>query len=326
MLYVRNASTNPYFNLAMEEYVMKHFDEDLFMLWRNAPSIIVGRNQNTLQEVNYDYVKARHIPVVRRMSGGGAVFHDLGNINFTFVQSGESGFSDYAKFTRPIIDYLKTLGIEAYLQGRNDLMIDGKKISGNAQYMEKGRTLHHGTLLFDANMTDISEALRVNPLKIQSKGVKSVAKRVGNISAYLSAPMDVQTFMKGLEDYVAALGGDIRVVDLDQGQLAQVNQLVKEKYETWEWNFGYSPRYSFNKEGYYESGMIEAHLDVSSGGIIEKVRINGDFFGMADIGVIEQALIGVRHEYEAMANVLETFDIPRYCAGMDAKRLAKALI
>ncbi len=175
---IKNPETNPYFNLAAEEYVLKNFNDDCFMLWRNRPSIIVGKHQNTLSEININHVKENNIDVVRRLSGGGAVFHDLGNLNFTFIKNvnNESNLVDFKKYTQPIIDVLKHLGVDAKFEGRNDIMINGRKVSGNAEHVFKRRVLHHGTLLFSSVMADLSKVLKVNPLKYQDKGVKSDTK------------------------------------------------------------------------------------------------------------------------------------------------------
>ena len=186
MLCIKDSHTDPYFNIAADEYALKYLEDDCFMLWRNEPSIIVGKHQNTLAEINVDYVMKNNIKVVRRISGGGAVFHDLGNLNFTFVKNaGEDAQGDFRKFTQPILDVLQSMGINAKFEGRNDLTIDGKKFSGNAESIWKNRVLHHGTLLFSAVMTDLSAALKVNPLKFQDKAVKSVRSRVTNISEHL---------------------------------------------------------------------------------------------------------------------------------------------
>ena len=183
MLCIKNDNTNPYFNLAAEEYVLRNFKENCFMLWRNRPSIIVGKHQNTLAEINVDYVKEKNIDVVRRLSGGGAVFHDLGNLNFTFIKNAEKeeALVDFKKYVEPVLEVLQHLGVNAKFEGRNDIMIDGKKISGNAEHVFKKRVLHHGTLLFSSQMADLSNALKVNPLKYQDKGGKSVRSRVTNL-------------------------------------------------------------------------------------------------------------------------------------------------
>jgi len=186
MLIINDLRTDPYFNLAAEEYALKNFKADCFMLWRNEPSIIVGKHQNTLAEINLDYVKKRNIKVGRRLSGGGAVFHDLGNLNFTFISTGaqENRLVDFRRFTMPILEVLQNLGIEAVFEGRNDLTIHGRKFSGNAEHVWKNRILHHGTLLFSSVLTDLSEALKVDPLKFRDKAVKSIRSRVTNISKH----------------------------------------------------------------------------------------------------------------------------------------------
>ena len=183
MLCVNNIYTDPYFNMAMEEYFLKNFTENIFILWRNEPAVIVGKHQNSLAEINVDYVTEKGIKVVRRLTGGGAVFHDLGNINFTFIENGSK--PDFQKFTRPILDVLIDLGVDARFEGRNDLTIGGRKFSGNAIAVWKNRTLEHGTLLFSAVMEDLSGALKVNPLKFEDKAVKSTRSRVTNISEHL---------------------------------------------------------------------------------------------------------------------------------------------
>ena len=194
MLLIYNEKTNPYFNLAMEEYFLKNTNEDLFLLWRNESAIVVGKNQNTLSEINYEYIKEHDIKVVRRQSGGGAVFHDLGNLCFTFIACNNNSFSDFKRFTMPIVEALKGLGINAEFSGRNDLLIDGQKFSGNAQYNYQNKVMHHGTLLFSSEINDVSAALKVKPIKFEGKSVKSVKSRVTNISEHLKQPMTVLEF------------------------------------------------------------------------------------------------------------------------------------
>jgi lipoate-protein ligase A len=201
---IKRHNTDPYFNLATEEFVLKNWDEDSFMLWRNAPSIIVGKHQNTLAEINVEYVKHNNIPVVRRLSGGGAVFHDLGNLNFTFIQNGKAErLIDFRKYTEPILEVLEKMGVAAKFEGRNDLTIGGRKFSGNAEHIWKTKILHHGTLLFSSHMSDLTQALNVDPLKFQDKAVKSVHSRVTNISEHLSEPMDVMYFASMIEGHIS---------------------------------------------------------------------------------------------------------------------------
>ena len=282
MLCIRRKNTNPYFNLATEEYVLKNFDEDSFMLWRNEPSIIVGKHQNTLAEINIDYVKANNIPVVRRLSGGGAVFHDLGNLNFTFTKKGNNeNLIDFRKYTEPIIEVLNKIGIEAKFEGRNDLTIDGKKFSGNAEHIWKNRVLHHGTLLFSSEIKDLSQALKVDPLKFTDKAVKSVRSRVTNISEHLKYKMDVMDFYEMIINHIINSHPDIKLYELSEYDHQQINILVNNKYSSWDWNFGYSPNYNFKKTIKTNGGFIEINMDVINGIIID-FKLYGDFFNISE--------------------------------------------
>lgn len=316
MIYMYNSSTNPYFNLASEEYILREFEDDCFMLWRNKPSIIIGKNQNTLSEINMEYVKINSIPVVRRLSGGGAVFHDLGNLNFTFTSNNrDKDFNDFRRFTQPIIDVLKKISIDADFSGRNDITIDGKKISGNAQYSIKHRMLHHGTLLFSSAIADISAALNVKESKFEGKRVKSVSSRITNISSYLNCPLDIMEFKDLIMDHVKNTDKNGIIYDFTDKDKANIQKLTDEKYSTWEWNFGGSPKYTYENEKKLQCGMVEAFLDVKKG-IISSVKIYGDFFGMEDISSLEAVLSGVRHNESDVREALSSIDIERYISGI----------
>lgn len=311
MLLINNTNTNAYFNLAMEEYFLKNTNEDIFLLWQNENSIIVGKNQNTLSEINYDYVKENNIKVVRRLSGGGAVFHDLGNINFTFISCNDNSFSDFKKFTMPIVEALKELNVHAEFSGRNDLLIDGQKFSGNAQYNYKNKVMHHGTLLFSSEINDLSNALKVKPSKFQGKSVKSVKSRVTNISSHLDKKMTVLEFKDYLMDFINKRDENSHFYELNDKDVESINKLVEEKYSTWEWNFGYSPKYSLNNELKYPGGNVEFSLDVHDG-LIKDIKFFGDFFGKEDISFIEDKLRNVKHNEYSIKSALEDVDINNY--------------
>lgn len=312
MLCIKDLSTDPYFNIAADEYVMKNFTEDCFMLWRNEPSIIVGKHQNTLAEINVDYVRENKIKVVRRITGGGAVFHDLGNLNFTFIRNSEEGAQvDFRKFTRPILDVLLTMGINAKFEGRNDLTIDGKKFSGNAEHVWRNRTLHHGTLLFSSVMTDLSAALKVNPLKFTDKAVKSVRSRVTNISEHLKEKMDVIEFRDRIMKQIMLMYPDSKMYSYTEEDFAGINKLKDEKFSQWEWNFGYSPKYDFEKMIRTEGGSVEFHLNVEKG-VIKDIKIYGDFFHKHDIETIEKSLVGINHDYDSIMENLSHFSFNEY--------------
>ncbi len=323
MLYVINDNVNPYFNLALEEYLLKEFDEECFMLWRNSPCIVVGKNQNTLGEINLDYVRKHDIKVVRRLSGGGAVFHDLGNLNFTFIVNDlDNCFCDFRKFTAPIIAVLAKLGMGAELSGRNDLCISGLKFSGNAQYKYKDRLLHHGTILFSAAIADITAALQVNPSKFEGKGIKSVASRITNIQSHLSAPLTIEELETQISEQVKMDRENYELYRLTSMDIERVDQFVKGKYATWDWNYGTSPEYNLQNKARFKGGSVEVLLNVKNG-IIQNVRVFGDFFGKYDVYQIEQAFIGVKHEEKAIRDTLSQFRFEDYLAGVtDSEFLA----
>ncbi len=325
MLLINNDNTNPYFNFALEEYLLKKTDKDLFRLWMCDPCVSVGKNQNTISEINSDYVRKNSIPIVRRQSGGGAVFHDLGNLNFTFISCNNNSFSDFKRFTQPIIDLLKTLGINAEFSGRNDLLIDGKKFSGNAQYNYKNKVIHHGTLLFSSQISNLSNALKVKPIKLESKGIKSVKSRVTNISEHLDKPMNISEFRDLVMNYVFSLNSNNSYFNLTEKDIENVNKLSKEKYSTWEWNFGNSPNYSLVNELRYIGGTLEFHLNVSKG-FITDIKFFGDFFGKKDISNVEDLLIGVKHEEESLKEKLNNINIDDYFLGSDVNVLVSGIL
>jgi len=321
MIYIYNKSTDPYFNLAAEEYVLKQFNDECFMLWRNRPSIIIGKNQNALAEINLDYVKEHNIPVVRRLSGGGAVFHDLGNVNFTFIVNDDlNGFSDFRRFTQPIIDVLRKLSLNAEFSGRNDITIDGKKISGNAQYYYKNRILHHGTLLVSSNMADLSAALKVRPIKFEDKGVKSVSKRVTNINEHLEKPIDIEEFINLIMEDIRLTTGGSGLYEFTDEDIRNIEKLRDEKYNTWEWNFGMSPDYNLKNEKKFSGGTVEVDLNVSDG-IIRDIKIYGDFFGKKDVKDVEEILKGVKHSENDVKNALSSIDIGEYFSNITLENL-----
>lgn len=318
---VINPSTDPAFNLALEEYVLTQLDREMILLWRNRSAVIIGRNQNAMAEMDLDFIRANNITVIRRQSGGGAVFHDLGNINFTVIHAlGQGDFSNYQKFTAPICQFLRTLGVDARLEGRNDLVIDGMKFSGNAQAVKNGRIMHHGTLLYNADVGHMVGALRPSAAKIESKGVKSVRSRVTNIAQHLESPMAVEDFFQQLADFFRSSTEGISAYELSTADIAAVDQLVAEKYGTWDWNFGKSPGYNYEKSARFPFGSVDLRLTVDNG-VIRDARIFGDFFGIVEIADLERHFIGLRHTKEAVAEALWGWDLSQYIHGITREEL-----
>ncbi len=297
MLYIESPHTDPTWNLALEEHLFFGKTEEIFMLWQNDPSIIIGKNQNTMAEVDYSYVTKENLHVVRRLSGGGAVYHDLGNLNFTYIVNRE-GFGDYVGFTKLLRDFLETLGLRAELSGRNDVLVEGRKISGNAQYAEKGRLLHHGTILITADMSHLAAALRPDPLKIQSKGIKSVRNRVVNLSELLD--IDAETFRKKFAAFAVEKENMTPYVLSSEDKTA-AEKLQTEKYSTFSWNFGYSPKYTFHKKERFPGGTVEVYLDIRDGEI-QDAKIYGDF--LADATPLSEKLRGKLHSEAAIRAAL----------------------
>jgi lipoate-protein ligase A len=329
MLFVENEpNKDPRINLAIEEYLIKSIapKEEILLFYINKPSIIIGRNQNTIQEINVDYVKANDIIVVRRLSGGGAVYHDLGNLNFSFIAPNSPGnFHNFQKFTQPVIKVLMKMGVPAELSGRNDILVDGKKISGNAQYVFGPRMVSHGTLLWDTDLSVVGEALRVKKAKIESKGIKSVRARVANITEFLPEnPPDIMSFRQMIIDSVNS-ENPLEEYVLSETDWANIRQLSSERYQTWEWNFGKSPAFGIQREIQYGGGLVEAWLDVSRGGVINRVKFYGDFFGQRDVAELEAALAGCHYDHSAILERLGDLEVNDYFINLTATGLLDLL-
>ena len=312
-------STDPQWNLAAEEYLFKQLDEPVFRLWQNGPSIIIGLHQNAYAEINVDYVRQNNIKVVRRMTGGGAVFHDLGNINFTFIDNrieAEDSAAMFVRFTKPILEALADLGIDARLEGRNDLVIDGKKISGNAVAVYKNRVLQHGTLLFSASIQNLAEALAIRAEHFTGKAVKSNIARVTNISSHLPNPMDIEEFILYLEKFILSREkGCYKPYKYTTEDLRAIESIKNERYGSDKWNFGAAPKYSYSKLSRFNGGIVELFMDVE-GGAIRDIRIYGSYFFTKESAELENILKGIPHTIEAISKAIDTVNLNEYLSNI----------
>ncbi len=315
MLFIDNEQHyDPMINLAIEEYCLKYLDpeETYLLFYINQPSIIIGKNQNTIEEINTKYVEDNGIKVVRRLSGGGAVYHDIGNLNFSFITKDDGdSFHNFKKFTEPVIKALEKLGVKAELSGRNDIMADGRKISGNAQFATRGRIFSHGTLLFDSEIEHVVSALNVKKEKIESKGIKSIRSRVANISELMDQKMTTEEFRKILLSYIFDTNGDVPEYQLTEKDWEKIHEISRDRYQKWEWNYGRSPKFNLQHSKRFPAGSIDLRLEVKKG-IIQDCKIFGDFFGVGDIADIEKRLIGQQYDRKTISDVLEDMDMRHY--------------
>lgn len=328
MKYIVNKSHNPFYNIALEAYAFRELrDEDeLFILWINEPTIVIGKHQNAIEEINKAYTDEHGIHVVRRLSGGGAVYHDLNNLNYTIISNKtQEGAFDFKTFSQPVIETLADLGVTATFTGRNDLEIDGKKFCGNAQAYYKGRMMHHGCLLFDVDMTVLGNALQVSKDKIESKGVKSVRARVTNILDELAEKMTVEAFSEQLLNKIKEQYPDMTEYVLSEADLENIQNLADNQFATWNWTYGKSPDYTIKRSVRYPAGKLTSYVKVEKS-VITGLKIYGDFFGIKDVSDIEEELIGLRYEYQDVLDKLRTVETTQYFTNITPQEIAGAIV
>lgn len=301
-------------------------EDMIFILWRNKPSVIIGRHQNTREEINADFIKENNIEVVRRISGGGAVYHDYNNLSYTIISNeDEKKVFDFKSFSFPVINTLASLGVKAEFTGRNDIEIDGKKICGNAQAYINGRIMHHGCLLFNVDLTVLAKALKVSKDKIESKGVKSVRARVTNILDVLDKEITVLEFRDLLLNHMKSVYPEMEEYIFSKEELEEIEKIKKEKFANWDWNYGKSPEYNIKRNTRYPSGKIEIRANILESKI-KNIKIYGDFFGIEDVSYIEEILKNVKYEKEDVKEALKDVNINRYFANISLDELVDAIV
>ncbi|WMU01037.1 lipoate--protein ligase [Streptococcus agalactiae] len=328
MKYIVNTSNDPAYNVALEAYAFQKLTDidEIFILWINEPAIIIGRHQNTIQEINKEFIDKNGIHVVRRLSGGGAVYHDLNNLNYTIISNNtQEGAFDFQTFSKPVIDTLAKLGVKAEFTGRNDLEINGQKFAGNAQAYYKGRMMHHGCLLFDVDMSVLGQALKVSKDKIESKGIKSVRARVTNIVDHLSDKITVQEFSDAILAQVKEEYPEMDEYVLSDAELSEIQAMRDNQFATWDWTYGKAPEYIIERGVRYPAGKITTYANVENS-TIKSVKIFGDFFGVKPVDDIEKMLEGVRYDYKDVLAALKTVDTSQYFSRMTPEEITKAIV
>lgn len=322
--YLETHSQDPSYNLAFEEYVQAHRREGNYLiLWQNKNAVIIGRNQNAEAEIHRDFVDSHGISVIRRNTGGGAVYHDLGNLNYSFItDAGDVSQRSASVFTEPVVAALQQLGLDACASGRNDILVSGCKVSGTAQHLMNGRILHHGTLLFDSDLSVVAGALNPDPTKFQSKSVKSVRSRVGNIRSFLKTDLTLLQFWDFLK---TALADSVVPAELTAQELAEVKKLQESKYATWQWNYGKSPQYATVCRRRFPGGLLEIHMTVRQG-VITELRIFGDFLALTPVKPLEDALIGCAYREDVFTKVLDEFSGLDCLGGITREELLDTLL
>ncbi|HGA2312231.1 TPA: lipoate--protein ligase [Streptococcus agalactiae] len=328
MKYIVNTSNDPAYNVALEAYAFQKLTDidEIFILWINEPAIIIGRHQNTIQEINKEFIDKNGIHVVRRLSGGGAVYHDLNNLNYTIISNNtQEGAFDFQTFSKPVIDTLAKLGVKAEFTGRNDLEINGQKFAGNAQAYYKGRMMHHGCLLFDVDMSVLGQALKVSKDKIESKGIKSVRARVTNIVDHLSDKITVQEFSDAILAQMKEEYPEMDEYVLSDAELSEIQSMRDNQFATWDWTYGKAPEYTIERGVRYPAGKITTYANVENS-TIKSVKIFGDFFGVKPVDDIEKMLEGVRYDYKDVLAALKTVDTSQYFSRMTPEEITKAIV
>jgi lipoate-protein ligase A len=321
---IKSDHTNPYFNLAAEEYFLKESGREFFILYINDPSVIAGKHQNVYAEINLDYVRANNIKIARRISGGGTVWHDHGNLNFSFIRKGKDGdLVNFRKYTSPILDVLLRLGIPAQFKEKNSIVVNNLKVSGNAEHIFKNRVLHHGTLLFNSDLTSMRNALSIGQMKYHDKAVKSVRSRTANITDFLNKNMGVREFGDEILSHIMECYPDSEIYAITESELAAIRKLVQKKHITWDWIFGYSPDYTFERK-IEISGQEAGIFLLVKKGLVTEVRLSGEIFQGSTGKKLESELLYQQHDENVISDLLNRSDLKNILQQSDLEKLIKS--
>lgn len=325
---------DPHTNQALANYFVNHLrlDEPIWYFFVNSPSVIIGKNQSAQAEINHGYLEEKEISLIRRTSGGGAVYHDFGNLNYGYMADDDGkSFRNYERFTAPILSALHSLGVDdAHLSGKNDLLIGDKKFSGTSMYAVNGRFMMGGTLMLDVNHDEATKVLKPNKKKLASKGVQSVRSRITNIRPHLDK--DYQHFtIENFKEYLILhifqkeQMAEVKTYSLTDQDWEKIDQLVEEQFGNWDWNYGHSPRFEYNRDQHFAIGTVEFSLQIDQARITQ-CKIYGDFFASGDIEAVEKALLGVRLKRDDLLQAFEQVDLAYYFGNVSAKELTDLLL
>lgn len=314
MKYLRNLSTDPHYNMSFDEYCLEQFpsDDTVFYLWRNAPSVIIGLNQNAYSEVNIPFLEAEGIRLARRVTGGGAVYHDLQNLNYTIVGRSVDLERDYPGYLRMMLEALRALGVPAEMTGRNDIVVQGRKVSGYAKRVYKDRLMVHGTLMYDVDIERLTSALAVPGSKLDAAGIASVRSRVANLRDYLPQFADICEFRDALERILSRDYSD-PLLTLTPEQKAEIARICRTKFSTWEWNWGHSPKAGFHNAAKLPCGTVEVRCTILHG-TVSALSFGGDFIGSLPADDLAAFLEGCRFDRSAILSRLSSLDLPATAA------------
>ena len=303
--FIQRPETDPYYNLAAEEYLLKTAQVDTFMTWRNEPSVIIGKHQNALKEIDQSYIEKNNLPVIRRISGGGTVYHDPGNVNFTFIFTNrKENLIDFIEFTRPVILFLQNLGLDASFSGKNNITIEGLKVSGNSAHLYKNKVLYHGTLLFDSDLDILDRAIAGHEELFNDKAVRSIRSKVTNIRGLLANDISTEDFISQFKKFIFHYYKDIYEDKLDESDEAEIKKMVEAKYHSYQWNYGYSPDYEFNNRWINNGDEYSVSLKVTDG-IIREAELSGPETVSAFLKIIARVMIGSYHERDSIKKIIK---------------------
>ncbi|MFT5196619.1 MAG: lipoate-protein ligase A [Candidatus Promineifilaceae bacterium] len=317
MKFVDNQNqTDPRTNLAVEEFLLREVTDEpeLLLFYINEPAVIIGRNQNSIEEIDPEYIETNGVHVVRRLSGGGAVYHDFGNLNFSYISGSAGNLHNYEHFIQPVINVLNNLGVPAELKGKSDVFVDGKKISGNAQYASRGRMVSHGTILFDTNIQHMMQSLNPRQTKIESPAVQSVRNFVTNVKDHLDAEFTIEMLRQKIIEGVFETSTPPQY-QLTPADWAKIDTIRSQRFGTWDWNIGRSPQFNIQRTEVFPAGKLDVRINVKKG-IIDDIRFFGTYTFSKEIDELQNHLIGKRYETKSIEDALENINLSEYFGGI----------